>query len=76
MPIPSIHVNSIEDNGNDDRRKNKPSIPILQVVGDNMDGRENDVNSDDDDDDVMTAEEEAAIARRFLSGNDQTEQRR
>ncbi|VDP29130.1 unnamed protein product [Schistosoma mattheei] len=76
MPIPSIHVNSIEDNGNNDRRKNKPSIPILQVVGDNMDGRENDVNSNDDDDDVMTAEEEAAIARRFLSGNDQTEQRR
>ncbi|CAH8577173.1 unnamed protein product [Schistosoma margrebowiei] len=77
MPIPSIHVNSIEDNENDDRRKKKPSIPILQVVGENIDGRENDVNSgDDDDDDVMTAEEEAAIARRFLSGNDQTEQRR
>lgn len=76
MPIPSIHVNSIEDTENDDRRNKKPSIPILRVVSDDMDGRENDVNSDDDDDDVMTAEEEAAIARRFLGGNDHTEQRR
>ncbi|CAH8524199.1 unnamed protein product [Schistosoma turkestanicum] len=79
MPIPNIHVNAIDDTETDERRNKKPSIPLLRVVSDNVDGQTNDIhNSDDDDDedDVMTAEEEAAIARRFLSGNDQTEKRR
>ncbi|KAH8871866.1 Troponin I [Schistosoma japonicum] len=76
MPIPSIQVNCIEDAEDGNIHNKKPSIPILRVVSDDVDGLPNEVNSDDDDDDVMTAEEEAALERRFLSGSDQTEQRR